>query len=165
MISLYGASPVIWPVQLAKKTQAVSLNNTTGSYALWTVTGAIFTLGLWGEVTVALSSNHTSAGFRLVEDAGVSNLTSINATLSSAPIGSIIGANGNSVSPISLVLDQARVSSPGTPTYLNLCNTITGQTTSTIEYRYTTTNTPSSGTFDFYLFWTPATSGASVVPA
>lgn len=166
MIHLLEPTYTVHPAQLAFKQQAVSLNNTTGSYSLWTVTGAIFIIALWGEVVTALSADHTSAGFRVVKNAGVTNLTTLAGTLSAAPVGSVLMISVNNGAPGVTIRDQVRIVSGSNSLHQSyLINTITGQTNCTIEYRYTTTDAPSSGTFNFYMYWSPASSGATVVPA
>ena len=51
--------------RLAQKSLSLTLSNTTGSQSVFTLTGTVNILRLWGEVTTAISSNHTAAHLRL----------------------------------------------------------------------------------------------------
>jgi hypothetical protein len=42
---------------------------------------------------------------------------------------------------------------------------VTGQTSTTIAYRHTTTNTPETGAIQFYMQWVPLTPTSTVVTA
>lgn len=149
--------------------QSLTVNNTTGSLALFTITGSIEVRGLWGEVTTVLSSNVTAAFFRLNDGTNQPAVTvSTGTTLSSAAVGSVITKAGLNSAALSFInASQSRVTEPTTleTTYYSpfIATALPGATTN-LEFRYTTTNTPSTGAILFYLRWLPLTSNATVTP-
>lgn len=142
-------------------------SNTTASITLFTVTGSVKVLDIYGVVTTVLSNNHTAAHWRLNDGTNTPAITlATGTTLSSANVGSLIEKKG--LVAAALVLnqsDQCRVSehatsglNPDTPFDIVAKN---GATT-TIEYRYTTTNTPATGAIQFFVEWVPLSADGAI---
>lgn len=145
----------------------LSASNTTASNTLWTVTGDIYVSRIYGVVTTALSSNVTAAHWRMNDGTNTPAITlATGTTLSSAGVGALIQKKG--LVAAALVLsnsDQVRVSEHAT----SGLDPDTGFTivskngaTNTIEFRYTTTNTPASGVIQFFLEWVPVSASGSI---
>jgi len=142
-------------------------NNTTVHDPLFTVTGSIEVLGLWGVVTVALGANNTAAYWRGNDATNTPAITlATGTTLSSAGVGAVIAKRGLAAAALTLVnSDQMRISEPTTlettffsPFVLNALN----GTTSNIEFVYATTDTPTSGQIQFFLRWLPLSQTSQV---
>lgn len=152
----------------AYTSKAIDANNTTASITLWTITGSIMVSALYGIVETTLGSNHTAAHFRLNDGTVTPAITlASGTTLSSFTDQStlIANASGNSI-----FADNAATNPPnrniGTLRHVTLSAYGLGAKnggTTTIEYRYTTTNTPTSGQIGFYVHWRPLSNGATLV--
>lgn len=144
-------------------------NNTTVNDPIFTVTGAIEVLGLWGVVTVVLGANHTTAFFRGNDGSNTPAITlATGTTLSAANVGSIFTKAGLAAAAVTLIKsDQMRIAEPTTleTTYFSpfVLNAKNG-TTSNIEYSYATTDTPTSGQIQFFMRWLPLSINAAVTP-
>lgn len=149
--------------------KTTSANNTTASISLFTITGSVRVESLSGVVTTVLSSNHTAAHWRLNDGTNTPAVTlATGTTLSSANVGSVIQKKG--LAGAALVLaqgDEARVPehatsglAPDVPFVLVAKN---GATT-TLEYRYSTTNAPATGAIQFFIEWNRLSDDGSVTP-
>lgn len=147
--------------------KTTNANNTTVSVPLFRITGSIHVRRLYGVVTTVLGSNHTAAHWRLEDGTNTPAVTlATGTTLSSANVGSIIQKKG--LAAAALVLsqsDQVRISEhatsgmdPDTPFSVVQKN----GANSDLVYRYTTTNTPTSGVIQFFLDWEPLSADAAV---
>lgn len=152
---------------LSTDSQTLTANNTTANVPIFTVTGTIEVLGLWGIVTTVLGANHTTAFWRMNDGTNTPAITlATGTTLSAANLGSIIAKKGLAAAALTLTqADQTRVSEPTTlettyfsPFVINAKNTAT----SNIEYSYATTDTPTSGAIQFFLRWIPLSVNANV---
>ena len=159
--------PITTDGLLATDTKTFTDNNTTAYIPIFGITGVIEIRGLWGIVTTALG-NHTAAYWRLNDQtAQVSITLSTGTTLSSAPADSLILKNG--LAAAALTYKSAAAGFVSEPTTLEtmifspiILGTKTALTTTTIEYVYTTTDTPTSGQIQFFLRFLPISSDASV---
>ncbi len=147
--------------------QSLIVANTTGSNTLYTITGSIEVRGLWGQVTTVLSSNITAAYWRINDGSNTPAVTvSTGTTLSSAAVGSVIVKKDVAAKALVLLnASQSRVSEPTTleTTYFSpFVVTALPGATANLEFRYSTTNNPSTGAILFFLRWLPLTSDATV---
>lgn len=154
----------------AQKTQVFALSNTTGSYSLFTYTGVVGIYQLYGIVTTVISSNHTAGGFRIVAGAGATNITTLGLTISSVAVGSYLTKTSGVGSALSARSPAATGNVVGGNTQGDIMTYCmlglnTGQTSGTLEYRHTTTNTPESGAVEFHVFWSPLIPGSTLVAA
>lgn len=155
------------PYSLNQATKSISctLSNTTGSISIWSVVGRIAIIHLYGIVTTAISTTHTSGGWRMISASGTSNITTLGGILSSGPIDSIIYKSGPAITTAPIVA----LSTVSSVQLCNLAGTtglamgpIAGATSMIIEYRYTTTDSPSSGVLEMHLWWYPLEPGSTV---
>lgn len=137
---------------------SVTLNadNTTKSHVLWTVTGAVEILKLGGIVTTVLGSNVTAAHWRIDDQTAQPVITAAaGTTLSSAAAGSVILKTGLAAAALTLIDNSAGRVNHGAAIADNMhCPFIVTKklnATTTIDFRYTTTNTPTSGVIQFYI--------------
>ena len=152
-------------------TKAVTLtaSNTTASAVLFKVTGSVQVLALWGVVTTELSSNITATHWRLDDQtAQVAISLATGTTLSSFTVGSsivrrslvsvaLVGTNANA----GAVIDPVAATAPGF--FMPFVVTQkTANVLTTIDFRYTTNNTPATGAIDFYVGWVPLTPGSKI---
>lgn len=152
------------PVKLTKSI-TLNVNNTTGSITVATLTGAVRVLAIVGVVTTVLSSNVTAAHLRLNDSTNTPAITLAAGTaLSAATVGSLISKTG--LATAALVLSdssQCRVIENATQGLLpddGFDLVAKSGATTTIEFRYTTTNAPSSGVIAFDILYYPVGSGS-----
>lgn len=143
-------------------------SNTTASVVLFTITGAIEVTGIWGVVTTALSSNHTAAHLRLNDQTATPAITlASGTTLSSDAAGSVIAKTGQVDVAITELDNAAGVVSESAVDNLAYLQpfTVVKKTAAvtTIDYRYTTTNTPATGVIQWFMRWKPLSADARVV--
>lgn len=153
----------------SKSSQILNANNTTGTLSLFTITGDVYVVSLYGVVTTALGANNTAAYWRINDGSAQASISlSTGTTLSAAPAGSLIVRD--SIASVALALKSASaagVQDPVAATAPSLFMPFalvqkTGNVTSTVEFLYTTTDTPTTGAIDFYIGWVPLTTGATV---
>jgi hypothetical protein len=140
--------------------KTLSANNTTASVALWRVTGSVLVTKLYGVVTTVLGSNHTAAHWRLNDQTAQVDITLNTGTaLSAAAAGSLIQKLGLAGAALTLntsaagrVIEAATVAdTPFTPfTVVKKSGANTD-----IEYRYSTTDAPTSGVIQFFIEYIP----------
>ncbi len=143
------------PIRLYKDS-TLSASNTTASNILWTVTGAVEIIKLGGVITTALSSNITAAHFRLDDQTAQPAITvATGSTLSSLTAGSLIFKSGLAAVTYTTIDNSAGRVNHGAAIADNMhCPFIVTKKTgavTTIDFRYTTTNTPASGVIQFYV--------------
>lgn len=155
------------PVLQTAKTIALNVNNTTGSIVVYTITGAIRVCQIYGVVSTVISSNHTAAHLRLNDQTATIDLTlNTGITLSSLAVGTVIYRSGLAAAALTLkdnaagaFLDSA---SAGTDIFTPFSVVKKNGATTTIDYRYTTTNAPSTGGIQFFMTWQPLSADAAV---
>ena len=148
-------------------THAMVGNNTTVHLPVFQVTGTVRLIQVYGIVTVALGANHTASNFSFT-DLSNTNALSANATTpaSAAPPGTLIGVLGPSATATAVVSSsQARAGSPSANLELfQEYGAVANATTATyIGYSYATTDTPTTGTIEFFCVYQPLSIGAAVV--
>ena len=140
--------------------------NTTQTNALFTVTGTVEVVALYGQVTTTLGSNVTAAYWRLNDGSNQSNITlNTGTTLSSAGVGSLIVKKDLASAALSLINNsQETVNEPTTleTMYFSPC-VVTSKisTTTNIEFVYTTNNS-SAGAITFYCGFIPVSSDGNI---
>jgi hypothetical protein len=149
-------------------TKSVTLSgNGAQVVPIFTITGAVKVICLYGIVTTAIGSNHTGVYWRLNDQTIQANITldTVGSTLSSFPVGSI-------VKKWDLVTVLAKVGSAATGTVVepvypgstvfcefDVIKKATAETN--IEYLYTTNNS-SGGVIKFYCGFIPLSDGGNV---
>ena len=145
-------------------TKSLSANNTTAQVPIFSVTGQVEILGLYGVVTTALSSNITAAYWRSNDGTSTPAISlATGTTLSSFAVGSLITRRSIvSVALVgvdasaSFVQDPVAATAPGVFMPFILGQKTAGVTTN-VEFVYTTTNAPATGAIKFYIGWIPLT--------
>lgn len=152
-----------------KKTATINASNTTASVSLFNVTGNVQVLSLYGVVKTALSSNITAAHWRTWDQtAAVAISQATGTTLSNFTAGSML--TRRSLNTVALVGTNASAAAVVDPVAATAAVAFmpfivvqkTGNVLTTVEFRYTTTNTPASGEIEFYLGWIPLTENSKV---
>jgi hypothetical protein len=154
----------------AQKSLSLTVSNTTGSQAVFTLTGTVWVYALWGEVTTVISSNHTAGHLRLNDQTATVDVTlNTGITLSALLAGTMIYKEGLTAAALTLKNNATGTleepAAAGTPTFSPfVIQKKTGATT-TLDYRYTTTNTPATGVIQFTALWLPMSSDGNLVAA
>jgi hypothetical protein len=144
----------------AKANTTLIVNNTTGSVVMFTITGTVHVMALWGEVTTVLSSNVTAAHLRTNDQtANVDVTLASGVTLSSLPVGSIIYKESLAAAALIAKTNAAGFFDESTPAgQLAFTPFILVKKTAavtTLDLRYTTTNTPATGVIQWNALWIP----------
>jgi len=163
---------ILGPARLrhVKKSLTLTANNETLSQNVFTLTGAIYVLGIWGEVTTVIGSNHTAAHLRLDDQTAQIVITAAaGITLSSLAAGTMFAKLGLAAAALTLMSNAARATGQGAAQDDLCLQTFqvvkkTGATTD-IEYRYSTTNAPTTGVILFNAVWLPLSSDGNLVAA
>jgi hypothetical protein len=141
------------------KDVTLNVNNTTGSIATFTVTGTVQVYAFWGIVTTQFSSNITDVHLRLNDQTATVDMTlATGATMSNMAVGALlIKDSDGAVDPLTGINSTAGAfgdsGGQGVPNAMPFfVQKKTGATT-TIDFRYTTTNTPSTGAVRFWAVW------------
>ena len=149
--------------------KTLSANNTTASVPIFNVQGVVEIRALYGVVTTALSSNITTAYWRLNDQTAQSAISlATGTTISSYGAGAFI--TRRSVVSVALVGSAATngaVTDPVAATAPDVFMPFiaiqkTGGVQTDIEFTYSTTNTPASGAIDFYIGWVPLTPTSTI---
>lgn len=155
---------------IVSKAITLSASNTTANVPIFTVTGDVQVLSLYGVVTTALGSNVTAAYWRVNDQTAQTAISlATGTTLSSFTVGSLltrrslvsvalVGTNANAAA----VVDPVAATAPGYFMPFTIVQK-TGNVLTQIEFVYTTTNTPTSGAITFYAGWVPLSDGANIV--
>jgi hypothetical protein len=149
-------------------TTTLIVSNTTGSIVIGTLTGAIQVVSLQGTVTTVLSSNITAAHLRMNDQTNTPSVTLASGTaLSAATAGSLLTKTLKA--DVAIVLadaSQTRVTEPADTILSTKDNipafwlTAKNGATTTLDFRYTTTNTPSTGAILWEIWYYPINGGA-----
>ena len=144
---------IIYSASTITKDVTFSANASTYSTTLWTVTGRILVLDLFGVVTTAIGSNHTGGLFRAESGAGVSSIHASSVTLSSLGVGVTVAKIEVASVALALLLKTAGTFNQRNPESVSPFEVapIGGETTVNIVYRHATTNNPESGAMRFTL--------------
>lgn len=155
---VYGDSPF----KVSKEHTLVGNNNTI-VVPIFTLTGSVMITRLWAEITTDLGNNHTAAAFRINDQTAQVYLTAVGGvTLSSKKAGCIVAKTGLVAAAAVLIDNAAGAIAEPTTLQTNVFTPIvvtkkTGALTQ-IEYKYTTTNTPTTGAMTFYVAYYPLSS-------
>jgi len=152
-----------------KKTIELTASNTTATVPLFNLIGICEVRALYGVVTTALSSNVTDAYWQMNDGGATPDISlASGTTLSSFAAGSFISRR----SLVSVALNgsnasAAVVADPVAATAMDVFMAFvaiqkTGGVATTIDFTYSTTNTPASGVIDFYIGWLPLTENSYI---
>lgn len=156
------------PNKVVKSVTLVGNNAAGIQVPLFTVTGNVKVNKLYGVVTTTLGSNQTAAYWQLNDGAATPDITlATGTTISNAGVGSIIARR--SLVSVALVLANSTASVVTDPvaatapdSFMPFIITSKVSATTTIEFVYSTTNTPTSGAIDFYVEYTPLEPNGSI---
>lgn len=152
---IYGDSPF-----RAIKDVVFTGDSATVNTPIFTITGAVMVTRLWGIITTVLGTNHTAASWRLNDQGAQVYLTAIGGTtLSAKKAGSVIIKKDLVSAALTLVDNAAGAISEPTTLETMLFSPImlvkkTAALTQ-IEYRYTTSDSPTSGAMRFFASYYP----------
>ncbi len=160
-------SPVLGTGLTISNSKTLVGNNTTVAVPIFTVTGSVQVLALWGNVTTVLGANNTAAYWRLNDSSNQSDITlSTGTTLSGVAAGSIIVKKDVASAALTLLNNsQERVSEPTTLETLYFSPFVAVAKTAVktnIEFVYSTTDTPTSGVINFYVQYIPLGQGSKI---
>jgi hypothetical protein len=147
--------------------QTLTGSGTTVAVPIYSITGTVQVLGLWGVVTTALGNN-TAAYWRLNDGTNQSNISLNTGTaLTSAPAGSLIVRRLAATNALTLEsASQERVQDPGGSGVSSFTEFIlvqkTGSVATNVEFVYTTSDTPTTGVIQFSLGFIPLSSDGNV---
>lgn len=158
-------------IRQAVKSLSLNVSNTTGSQAVFTLTGSIWVLGIWGQVTTAISSNHTAGHLRTNDQTATIDMTeaATGITLSALLAGTIFYKESLAAVALKL-LDNAAAkfeepATAGIPSMSPFILTKKTAATTTVDYRYTTTNAPATGVIRFGALWLPVSVDGNLAAA
>lgn len=152
---------------LVSKSQTLSANNTTATVAIFGLTGTVEILRLWGVVTTDLGANHTAAAYRINDQAAQVYLTAVGGTtLSAIKAGSVIAKTGLVATAVTKVDNVAGAIQEPATTQTSVFTPVvivkkTAATTN-IEYKYTTTDTPTTGVIQHFVEYIPRSSDGAL---
>src|SRR3989304_4947512 len=142
---------------LVSKAIITNATNTTTTVPLFSVTGTIKVSALYGIVTTTLGSNQTAAYWQINDQTSTPDISlASGTTMSSAGIGSLLLRN--SVAGVALVLanssagrgtDPVAATAPDVFMPFTVTQKVGGILT-TIDYTYTTNQSPTTGAITFY---------------
>jgi hypothetical protein len=142
--------------------------NTAHYFPLFSVTGTVEIMCLYGVVTTALGSNVTAASFRSWDQTAALPITSAaGTTLSSLPVGSLVSRT--SIVSVALTASDATAAKVQDPVAATAPDCFmpfisvqkTGSITTDIEFVYTTNN-GSAGAMQFVCGFVPVSSDGNV---
>ena len=153
----------------SQKSQTLSGSNTTVNTALFSVTGTINIRALYGEVTTVLGANNTAAYYQIDDQTATPDITlASGTTLSAAAVGSIIARTSVAGVAVTLANSSAgRVTDPVAATAPDVFMPFfvtqkTGSILTTINFVYTTTETPTSGVIRHNVKWEPVSNDGNL---
>lgn len=160
-------SPIQVGGVVARSSKTLSGNNTTVAIPIFSITGTVNVISLYGVVTTSLGVNNTAAYWRLNDQTAQVNITlNTGTTLSGVLAGSTIVKKGLAAAALTLLDNAAgRVSEPTTletPYFSPFVATKKTVAETDIEFVYTTTDTPTSGVIQFFCVWLPVSADAKV---
>jgi len=156
-------------LKLVEKSITLDGNNETKSHNLFQLTEDVLIHALWGEVTTALGSNLTTCLTRLESSGGESpqNIGGTN-TCSSLIVGSGLYWGENSFLLSSLTVNTPALRQPSNSSsammrYPFVVLKADRSNTTYVVFRYTTTNTPTSGVIKFRAWFEKTTANGNLV--
>lgn len=159
--------PAIRQTTLVSTTKNLTGNNATVAVPIFGVTGTAEVIRLYGVVTTTLGANNTAAAWRLNDQTAQVDITlSTGTALSAATAGSTIVKKGLAAAALtSLTSAAGRVSEPTTletPFYSPFVAVKKTGAATNIEFVYTTTDTPTTGTIQFFAEYLPGSAGSTL---
>lgn len=161
--------PITYNGLVIQTSKTLTGNNTTVAVPIFSITGTVQCIGIWGVVTTVLGANNTAAYWRLNDGSAQSNITvNTGTTLSTASVGSLIVKKDLASAALTLVsASQERVSEPTTLETAYLSSFVlmqkTGGVATNVEFVYSTTDTPTSGTINFSIGYVPLSPDGNIV--
>jgi hypothetical protein len=161
-------NPIQWNGLVATTSKTLVANNTTATVPIFKITGTIEVIGLYGVVTTVLGANHTAASFRINDQTAQIYLTLLAGTAASAaPVGSLIIKSGLVATAVTLKSSAAGAILEASGASLSPFTSViitqkTGGIETDIEYKYTTTETPTTGVIQFFCEYLPVSSDGNV---
>lgn len=169
-----GAAPYLLAgaarLREVKKDLTLTGNNQTLSQAVFTVTGSVLILGIWGEVITLIGSNHTAGHLRLNDQTATVDVTlATGINLSALAVGTVVSKTGLAAAALTLDDNVAgAITEPATAGQAALSPVMlikkTAATT-TLDYRYATTNAPTTGAIRFHALFVPLSDDGNLVAA
>jgi len=145
-------------------------NNTTASMTLFTVTGTVLVHAIIGEVTTLIGSNHTAGHLRTNDQTATLDITlATGITLSALAVGTVVYKESLTAVALKL-LDNAAAkfeepAAAGTIAHSPFIVQKKATAVTTIDYRYTTTNTPTTGAILWRAIWERITQDGNLATA
>lgn len=152
---------------ITRNSKTLTGNNTTVAVPVFSVTGTVSVVSLYGVVTTDLGANNTAAYWRLNDQTAQPAITLVTGTtLSAIKAGSTIVKKGLAAAAL-VLLDNAagRVSEPTTleTTYFSpFVATKKTAAETDIEFVYSTTDAPTSGAIQFFCVWLPVSADGKI---
>lgn len=148
--------------------KTLNASNTTANVPIFGITGTVRITKLYGIVTTTIGTNHTASQFRINDQTAQTNLTSAaSGALSAAPVGSFVAKTGLAANATAVGSNAIGLTSDsptaGTTFFCEFIVIKKSTAATNIEYRYTTTDTPTSGAIQFWLDWEPVSADGAVV--
>lgn len=147
---------------VATKTLTFTGSSATVATPIFTITGTIELLKIWGVVTVVFGANHTDAHMRINDQSNTDQVLSKTTTLdlNAISVGASIIKNGLAAAVLQYkTADVGSILEPAVANEKNFSPVIIQQITAgiqtDIEYVYTTSDIPTSGAMQFFAGWLP----------
>jgi len=154
--------PILGHGLVVSKTLTFTGDDATVATSVFDVTGTVEVLKLWGIVTVVLGANQTDCHFRINDHTATSEIITkaTTLTLSDAPVGSLIAKTGLITAVATYETAAAGAFYEPTTLQTNLFTPFvviqkTASIVTHIEWVYTTTDDPTSGSIQFFAGYLP----------
>jgi hypothetical protein len=159
--------PITLPGMMVTKSLSLTASNTTVNPPIFTITGTVMVVSLYGIVTTAVGVNNTAASFRINDQTAQVYLTAVGGTtLSAAPAGSIIMKTALVATALTLkssaagAILEAGAANEYEFSPIIIVDKVNALTQ--IEFKYTTTDTPTTGVIKFYCGFIPMSDDGDV---
>jgi hypothetical protein len=148
--------------------KTLTANNTTANVALFSITGVVRVLKLYGIVTTAIGSNHTGAYFNLYDQSARVNITlnTVGVTLSSFTAGAMVMKTALAATlatiqnnNVGAIVEPTAAQGVVQSEFIAVKKTAA---VTEIDYTYTTTNTPTTGAIQFFIEYQPLSADGAV---
>ena len=143
----------------AQATTTFDASNTTASETIWTVTGSVFISRIWAEVSTIIGVNHTAGFLRQDDGAAQQGVTADGVALSGLAVGTVVYKEALAAVALTLLSNATGVVSEpaaaGDMVWNGFMLVKKATHATVLEYRYTTTDTPTSGALTWHAIWYP----------
>lgn len=141
-------------------TTTFSASNATASNVIFTLTGVVQVLRLYGVVTTTIGANHTAGFFQLNDQTATPDITaSSGITLSGLAVGTLFFKEGLAATALNLKSAAAGfLEEPAVVGDQSFQPFIIGKKSgavTTLDYNYATTDTPTTGAARIVALWLP----------